>query len=204
TVSASGLTAYGQPLGTLTAETRMNKQRVQLVKLNLDKNGGIATAEGEYEIPSRTFSITAEGKDLQIERLPLPNDMPAGATINFSANAGGTVDNPSATLKLRLDDARIQENVIQSVAVDAEIRDHQVRVDAALDTDVSKSSIGASNQLSGRLAATFNASGDLRNLENSEVRAQVPDLKLNWKDKTIVGEGIDLKYAARELTIARA
>jgi autotransporter translocation and assembly factor TamB len=59
--------------------------------------------------------------------------------------------------------------------------------------------------LSGRLTAILNASGNLSDIENAVVRADVPDLKLDWRDHAITNDKpIQLGYANRELTISQA
>src|SRR5262249_29380284 len=74
----------------------------------------------------------------------------------------------------------------------------------AMDSDLSRLSQHAKD-LSGRITAVVNASGNLNDVNGARVHAEMPAFTINWLNRTITGDGpVELEYADREIKISRA
>ena len=134
TFSASDLSFYGEPLGTLTVEIRVDGQRVETTRFLLEKTPGDATEDslqgkGEYDIGSGRFSFEAAGKDLKIETLKLPDETPVNGKVNLSASGTGTFDSPSVDLKLQATDVEIREQLVGTLDATAALRNQQALIE---------------------------------------------------------------------------
>jgi outer membrane protein assembly complex protein YaeT len=231
-LSASNLEAYGEPFGTLSAEAHLENQSVQLDSFLLEKaEGGQLQASGHYEIASGTFGGKAGASNLKLERLVLPQGTTISADVSFGAEGSGTLDNPTAAFKLNSRDLQIDGERIGPIDLNSSVENHDARINVsapsyaitanaaigtvqpypttvqihATDTDVADLLSGRLTDLSGRVSATVNASGHLADINGAQVRAEVPNLNLRWRNRAITSDGpIDVQYGKRELTISRA
>jgi outer membrane protein assembly complex protein YaeT len=230
-ISASDLQAYGEPFGTLSAEAHIGNEVVQLDSLSLDKlDDGRLEASGRYEMASGTYAIRANSTELKVRRLLLQDGTAISADLSLNADSSGTFDNPGGVLRLSARDLQLGAQTIGSIDVDANAADHRARITAsapayavtanamigivhpypaeievrATDTDISRLP-QQTKDLSGRVSAILNASGNLSDINNARVHAKVPSFRINWLNRTITDDGpIDLEYADREIKISRA
>src|SRR5262245_13814559 len=230
TISASDLQAYGEPLGTLSAEAHIANEAVQLDSLSLDKlDDGRLEASGRYELASSTYAIRANSSKLKVRRLLLSDGTAISADLSLDADSSGTFDNPSGILKLSARDLQVGAQTIGSIDVDANAADHRAQITASApayavtanatigivhpypaeievraDTDISRLP-QQTKDLSGRVRAILNAHGNLSDISNARVHGEVPSFRINWLNRTITDDGpIDLEYAHREIKISRA
>src|SRR4030095_13969239 len=230
TISASDLQAYGEPLGTLSAEAHMAKQVVQLDNLSLDKlDDGQLQASGRYEMTTRTYAVRAKTSELKVRRLLLTDGTAVTANLSLNADGSGTFENPGGVLRLSARDLQVGSESLGSIDIDANATDHRALITAnapayavtanatigtvypypaeievrASDTDISL--LRQAKDLSGRVSAIVNASANLSDINNARVHTEVPSFRINWLNRTITNDGpIDLEYAGREIKISRA
>jgi outer membrane protein assembly complex protein YaeT len=230
TISASDLQAYGEPLGTLSAEAHMTNQVVQLDNLSLDKlDDGQLQASGRYEMTTRTYAVTAKTSDLKVRRLLLPDGTAVTTNLSLNADGSGTLENPGGVLKLSARDLQVGSQSLGSIDIDANAADHRALITAnapayavsanatigtlhpypaeiavrAKDTDISR--LRQAKDLSGRVSAIGNASANLSDINNARIHTEVPSFRINWLNRTITNDGpIELEYANREIKISRA
>ena len=231
-VSASDLQAYSEPFGTLSAEARIENQVVELRSLSLNKaEGGQLQASGRYETTSGRYAIQADSRELRLNRVVLPQGTTVSANLMLNTESSGTFENPIGVFELSVRNLQVDEESVGSIDLNASVADHLARIMAnapsygltanasvgterpypanveirGTDTDISSFPVEKLKEISGRLSATVNASADLSDINNGRVRAEVPSLKLAWRDRSITSDGpIGLEYANRELTISQA
>lgn len=231
-MSATDLQAYSEPFGTLSAQVHLDNQIVQLDSLSLKKGeGGELQASGRYDTVSGTYAVKAGGRELKLNRVVLPQGTTISTNLSVSGESGGTLENPGGFLELSARNLQVGDKSIGSIDLNANVADHQARITAsapsygvaatasagtarpypaeveirATDTDISRLAPENSKELSGRVSAIVNASGDLSDINNARVRAEAPNLKFDWRNRSITNDGpIDVQYANRELIISRA
>ena len=109
-VTASDLQAYSESFGTLTAEAHMQNQVVQLDSLSLNKpESGQLQASGRYDTTSRKYEIKADGKELKLNRVVLPQGTTISANLSVSADGSGTLENPGGVLGLSVRDLQLND-----------------------------------------------------------------------------------------------
>jgi outer membrane protein assembly complex protein YaeT len=231
-VSASDLQAYGESFGTLSADAHLENQIVQLDTLSLEKaEGEELRVSGRYDTASGTFAIQADGSELKLKRLTLPEAPTISANVSLNADGSGTLENPSGILKLSARDLKVNGEGVGPVDLDVNVANHRARITAkapsygvttdasigterpypaevqihAVDTDLARFPSDLLKEFSGRVSANVDASGDLTDINSVRVRAEVPSLDLGWRNRSITSEGpINVEYANRELMISRA
>src|SRR3989449_971520 len=231
-ISAADLQAYSEAVGRLEAEAHFVNDVLRLDNLTLDKSdGGQLRASGHYEVASGAYSVAANGAELKLSRLLLPNSTTIRANLTLDADSRGTLTNPGGFLKLNVSNLEVNSESLGSIDLDANLANSQARIslsapayaltaDAlvatqhpyateveiqAKDTDLSKLPFQPLKALSGRVSATVKAAGDLSDMESVKVEVNVPQLALNWRDRSIINDGpIDLRYSNHSLDISRA
>ena len=233
-ISANGsdLQAYSEPLGTLTAEGHFRHQVLHLDSLSLMKPGsGPFQASGRYETNSGTYAIKADATDLKLNQVVLPQGTTIRANLNLNADGTGTVGDPGGVLGLSVRDLRVNEVQLEPMDLSVTVADRQARMTGsapyygfaanavvstvspypaeaeirATDTDISRLPSERLKEFSGRVSAVVNAVGDVSDIDNARIRAEVPSLALNLRNHAITNDGpIDVQYANREVTISRA
>src|SRR5205814_2073570 len=96
-VSASNLKLYGEPLGALGVEARLAGNRLETTRFFLDKTPGdsvqdFVEAKLAYDFQSGQYSLRADGKDLTLEQLKLPGEIPMRGKVSFAASGQGTLE----------------------------------------------------------------------------------------------------------------
>ncbi len=133
TLVASNLVAYGESFGELAVRASADGAAVRLDQLRLDKGapGQILEANGVYDLSSRRISLSATGRNLTIDHLTPPGGEPLRAILDLTAACGGTIDNPEATSRLRIREARYGAGSIGSI--DVQLSAANQRIGAILD-----------------------------------------------------------------------
>jgi outer membrane protein assembly complex protein YaeT len=231
-LTASDLQAYDEPLGILSAEASLQNKVVLLDTLTLSKaGGGDLHASGRYEIESGSYAVDVNGRELQLIGLALPNAPAIRGNVSVTAKGSGTFENPSGVITLNARDFHVDSEDLHSLDVNVDVSDHRalvaavapfygVKANASIETaspyyteadvhiddaDISSFPSEKLQDFSGHITANVKASGNLSDIENALVRADVPDLKLDWKGLAIRNDKpIELGYANRELTISQA
>src|SRR5438093_6061699 len=236
-ISAADLQAYSEAVGRLEAEAHFENDVLRLDNLTLDKSdGGQLRASGHYEVASGAYSVAANGAELKLSRLLMPNSTTIRANLSLDADSKGTLTNPGGFLKLNVSDLQVNSESLGSIDLDANLANSQARIslsapayaltaDAlvatqhpyateveiqAKDTDLTKLPFEKLpfeplKALSGRVSATVKAAGNLSDMESVKVEVNVPQLALNWRDRSIINDGpIDLRYSNRSVDISRA
>lgn len=231
TLSASGLQAYGEPFGTLSAVANLHNQVVLLDSLSLHKTGGgELQASGQYNIASGSFHLDMNGKELQVNRFVLPQGPAIHGDFNLTAAGDGTLENPAGLIQLSARELHVDATDVGSADLNADVADHRARITATapyygiaangtigvvspfradvelhVDSDIASFPVEQLKEFSGRVTANLKAAGNLTDIQNSVVQAEVPNLKLDWRQHAItIDEPIQMGYTNRELTISQA
>ena len=134
-LSATDLSVYSQPLGTLKADLTFSGRTVKLERLRLEKERGqFLEASGSADLAARTFAAAARAENLQLRsiRIPTrPSDAPSGRTVredrevaldlDLSAAAAGFWGNPDAKLRLKAHDVRVAGESFGELHLEADL-----------------------------------------------------------------------------------
>lgn len=98
-VAASGLVAYGQPFGAMSAELSFTEGVAYLASLRVDQSNvagqpGELSASGDYRLEDGLFSLVAEGRGISLEQLQVSTEERLGGILNFNVTGRGTADDP--------------------------------------------------------------------------------------------------------------
>jgi outer membrane protein assembly complex protein YaeT len=231
-LNASDLQAYDEPLGIVSAEASLQNNVALLDTLTLSKaGGGELQASGRYEITSGTYAVDLNGRELQLIGIALPKGPTLRGYVSLTAEGRGTRENPGGVIKLRARDFHVDSEDLHSIDLDVDVSEHQAHITAGApfygvaatasvdiaspyhteaelhidDADLSNFPAEKLKDLAGRVTAMVKATGNLSDIEGAVVRADVPDLKLDWMNHAISNDKpIQLGYANRELTIFQA
>ena len=221
-VSASNLKLYDEPLGALGVEARLAGNRLETTRFFLDKTPGdsvqdFVEAKLAYDFQSGQYSLRADGKDLTLEQLKLPGEIPMRGKVSFAASGQGTIENPLLDLKLDVADLEVRNQTAGPVKASATLRGREATVEAraprlaltstarigieppypaqlkvqAEKTDLSLLGIqvGGERPLGGNLEAAITASGNLSEWKDGTATAQVRDLRVTLRDREIRNRG---------------
>jgi len=231
-LKGSDLQAWGESIGSLSAEASLENQIVQLESLKLSKSGGgELQATGRYEIASGSYAVDLNGQDLQMSGIVLRQGPSIRGTVDLNAQGRGTFENPGGVIQLKARDLRVDSKEFQSVDLDVNLADHVahliasapyygVRANASIgivspyaaeaelhvdDADISHFPSEKMKEVAGHVTATVTAKGDLSDIEHAVARAEVPKFQIDWRNHAIRNDKpIQLSYANRELTIYQA
>ncbi|HEX5107881.1 MAG TPA: translocation/assembly module TamB domain-containing protein [Vicinamibacterales bacterium] len=218
-VRAANLHAYGETLGTLSAEAELADRDVQLKELLLRKpqpdDDGILTASGSYHLDRRALDVRLDSEHVRLEGLTLPGDVPVRGAVQLEARAQGTLDNPTATARLVADDMLLRGKALGRLAIDGTVDGQQARVQARADrfgvdadaqlstvepyqTDVQVSvndldfaalPIEMDPRLTGRIRAHLEGSGSLSRPVDGSAVGTIDQLTAGWNGLPIVTDG---------------
>jgi translocation and assembly module TamB len=120
-VTAKGGEIYGEPYHSVNADLRFAGRELAITKLSLLQNGAQISADGAYNIESKTFRANAKGTSfdlLHLRRLQ-GRKFAIGGKLEFDAHASGTVDNPTVHATAHLDELTLGDQKLGNVAADA-------------------------------------------------------------------------------------
>ncbi len=134
TLQGHNLVAYQAMLGELATSLSMSGRTVTVDSLRLDKpdNGGTLTAQGTYDLDTRSYSLNAQGDQIALRTLQLPGDMPVRGVVNLNVSGMGTVDNPSADVNLSVTDLDVNGRMLGEASAEARVADQRATVTADL------------------------------------------------------------------------
>ena len=229
---ASDLQAYDEQVGNLSADVSFQNKVANLDGLTLSKaGGGEIQATGHYEMPSGSYDVALNGRELQLIGVSVPEGPTIRGNLNLSAAGRGTLDNPAGTIKVRANDLHMDSEDLHSVDLDVNVSDRLAHITAGApffgvkgnasvgivrpyaaegelridDSDLSSFPIENLKDVSARVTAIIIGAGNLSDIESAVVRAEVPKLQLDWQNHVITNDKpIQLGYARREFTVSSA
>jgi translocation and assembly module TamB len=100
---------YNQPISRIRAQGRISEQTVQLSSVDLTDAAGTVSGSGSYDLKSRRFQGTAHASALDIAKLRRLRDsgIQIAGTLNFTASASGSVDDPHLTINATVTGLRL-------------------------------------------------------------------------------------------------
>jgi outer membrane protein assembly complex protein YaeT len=238
-LSGSNLSVYRQPLGTLTAEARIAGNRIETTQFLLQKDpSGTAsdsiTGSGSFDLESRQFSFSAQGRDILIDQLTLPGNVPVRGTVNLNASGAGELSNASVSVNIQARELRVRDRAIGSASLTAQLRGEDAAIEASvpdlnlrstarirtrepypatLEARLEGSDIaawqalfpGQGAQLSGTVDATANAAGELSHWRGGSASLQIRNLRLVAEQREIQNRGpVELEYRDGSIHIRSA
>jgi outer membrane protein assembly complex protein YaeT len=232
-LTATGLQAYREFLGTLESRLQFQNQRLELSGLRLAKPGGegVLTAAGAYDVDARQFQVQASARDFRLSGLTLTDGTSVRGDFNLDLSGSGSIDQPSAALKLTAANLQANSQDLGSAEVAAQTGLSEARLDASLprfgltiavatgmrapypataeirlaDSDLSRLPLKLEAPLAGAISAAIHASGELENYRAGSVSAGVSKLDLAWNGVSVSADGpISAGYRNRIVTVERA
>lgn len=99
----------GEPYHSIAANLTFAGSRVNLEKLTVLQDGGILEANGNYDLASKTFQARLAGSRFELAHIHRLRSagIPATGSLNFDAQASGTLEAPSIALGLHLTNATL-------------------------------------------------------------------------------------------------
>jgi len=190
----------------------------------------IFAASGYYDLESKSFELRSEGRSVELHTLTLPGGLPVRTTLSLTATGSGTLAVPDVTAALDLRDFRLGETLVGLVHGRVRLRDRLAELELeAPDLAVSASgslslqfpyqaeiavegkgtelgrlglSLAPDIPLRGAFSGTITASGDLGEWRNAKAAAEINQLLLTVRNRTIANQGaIRLGLAGGTLTL---
>src|SRR6185369_14907958 len=121
---------YQEPLGNLSAHAQLTSDVVTIDQLRLDKAPGqTLTATGSYDLNTKSYQISADGKNLELTNLTLPGALPVRGVVSLTAQGQGTEENPNLTAKIVADKLQVREDDLGSITANANVAGKLANVD---------------------------------------------------------------------------
>ena len=141
-LQGDGLSAFGEQVGSLTADAVLAGSEITLSRLVIDKPQpgvpGRITASGSYHLDRKRYTLDVKSEHVRLLNLDLSGGRRVRGEVQVSAKGAGTVSSPSGTLDLVFDSLEIdglQEDVtpLGRIAVAASAANRQAHVTATAD-----------------------------------------------------------------------
>lgn len=131
-VTGTNLQAYGEPLGELNARARFENQVLQIPEILLRKpdDGGTLTASATVDTKNRTYRLDANGQNLALRSLTLPDGTPIRGEIDLQAKGSGSFDDPQLTASLNAQNLTVRNEALGPIRADVNLANQQARVEA--------------------------------------------------------------------------
>ena len=218
-MQAADVAAYGEIVGTLTADAELVDRDVRLRKLQLIKpqpdGDGTLTANGSYHLDRRTLNLQLESEQLRLLNLMLPDGVPVRAALQVEAGAHGTLEDPTGTARLVVEELRVRDDDLGRVTVDANVAGQQAHVqaraekfridaDAQLgtlepyqtnvrvlvdDLDLASLPVELNPPLTGRVRARLDGHGSLSSPADGTATTTIEEMIVTWNGQPIATEG---------------
>jgi outer membrane protein assembly complex protein YaeT len=190
-------------------------------------------ADLAYSFDSDQFRFRATGKDLELGKLASPDGGFIQGAMDFTASGSGTADQPSMDLKIDARDTRLKQMSLGPLSLNATLRNEQLAIEAAApslnvaatahivnetpyafdgalqigDADLSLLGLKAMNDqpLTGTLGASLKGSGNLKNILQSQLSAQIQTLQIKAGDQELhLQSPIHAKYRDNSIEVPAA
>jgi translocation and assembly module TamB len=114
---------WGEPLNTLSMDFMAHDQQIEFSG-KAQAPAGVLNAEGKYELDSRKYEIKATADGLKIEQVHLlqAKEPSARGVLTADISGTGTVDDPQATVKLRIASLHLREVDMSELDADGKLQ----------------------------------------------------------------------------------
>ncbi|MCA1585910.1 MAG: translocation/assembly module TamB domain-containing protein, partial [Acidobacteria bacterium] len=218
-VQASELSAYGEVLGTMTADARLANRQIDLTQLRLVKpqpdGDGILTASASYDLRRQRYSLAIDGERLQLVNVALADGTPIHGTLTINGSGAGTVSDPAAKAQIVADGVRLRDDDLGRFALEVDVANREawlraradrfrLSADARIgtsdpyptraeivldDLDLAVLPLGDDVELTGRVRATASGSANLTEPRAGSGEAIIQGLQATWKGQPVTVEG---------------
>jgi outer membrane protein assembly complex protein YaeT len=223
-LTGRGLRAYQEELGALDLQAQLRGRELRVSGARL----GPLTAFGAYNLDSRRYQLQANAQDWRLSQLTLPDGTPVRATVTIDAAGQGSLDDPAGNLKLVAENIQYGSRDLGRAELSARGANRRVELEAlapkfhlaataqtatrdpypaTLQVRLTQSDLAAlpvqlDPPLEGTVSATLDASGNLKDYQRADLKADVSSLDLTWNGLPIRAEGpVRARYTAGTLTV---
>jgi outer membrane protein assembly complex protein YaeT len=210
-IKGSDLSLYHEPLGRLDIDLRLADKEIQstqctLLKDPLNPTSDRIDAQFAYALETDRFQFHADGKELQLKRLALPNGAPIQGTWNLAASGSGTIEQPAVDIEMGTSDFQVRQRSLGPIALHAVLKNSGLKFEAAAprlkidftalvadetpyifsgelhirNSDIARLGFKAANgqSLTGTIEADVTGSGNLKDIAQSHFSAEIKNLRL--------------------------
>src|SRR5262249_20805954 len=125
---------YGETLGTLTLDARLEGRRLTVEQFQLNKpqpgDNGRVTGSGWFDLDRRAYNVTLNTQNVELLGLTLPSGAPVRGAVDLKGQGQGTIDQPGGSATLHLRNIQMQQQPYGDLAVDASVAGRQALVRA--------------------------------------------------------------------------
>jgi outer membrane protein assembly factor BamA/autotransporter translocation and assembly factor TamB len=218
-LQAADLTAYAEPLGTLTVQASLVERQARVSKLHLDKpqqeGRGRLSVTGGYDLEARAYSYEMSSEDLRLEQMMLPDGTTVRGSLDLSGTGRGTIDDPRGSVTMAAGSVSVADREIGDVTASVSLADRTAVLDAAAarfatsvraeasvespypgraevlvnDLSLEALPLQLGTPLAGRVRARVNAEGEAAALANATISATIETLEARWNDQPVTLDG---------------
>jgi len=136
-VHGTDLATYGETLGTLALDARLDGRRLTVEQFQLDKpqpgDNGRLTGSGSFDLDRRAYDVVFNTQNVELLGLTLPGGAPFRGAVDLSARGQGTTDQPGGSATLRLRNILLRQQSYGDLVLDASVAGQQALVRATAD-----------------------------------------------------------------------
>jgi outer membrane protein assembly factor BamA/autotransporter translocation and assembly factor TamB len=219
TVRGTELATYGETLGTLALDARLDGRRLTLEQFQLDKpqpgDNGRLTGSGSFDLDRRAYDIVLNTQNVELLGLTLPSGAPVRAAVDLAARGHGTIDQPDGSATINLRNIQLRQQSYGDFALEASVADQRALIRASADQfnvtasaemstnapypgkaeatindlDLASLPMKSDMGLAGVLSAHLNAAGNASTPANGSGSATIDRVAITWNDRPITVDG---------------
>jgi outer membrane protein assembly complex protein YaeT len=219
TVRGTELATYGEMLGTLALDARLDGRRLTMEQFQLDKpqpgDNGRLTGSGWFDLDRRAYNVVLNTQNVELLGLTVPMGGPVRGAVDLEARGHGTIDQPDGSATIRLRNMQLRQQSYGDFVLDASVADQRALVHAAApkfnvtgsaeistsapypgkaevtinDLDLTSLPMKSDTGLAGVLSAHLNATGNVSTPADGSASATIDRVAITWNDRPIAVDG---------------
>jgi outer membrane protein assembly factor BamA/autotransporter translocation and assembly factor TamB len=136
-VQGTDLATYGETLGSLAIDARLDGRRLTVEQLQLNKpqpgDNGQLTGSGWFDLDRRAYNVVLNSQNVKLLGLNLPSGAPVRGAVDLAARGQGTLDHPGGSATVGLRNVQLRQQSYGDIALDASVAGQQALVRATAD-----------------------------------------------------------------------
>src|SRR5215471_6853225 len=214
-VHGTDLATYGETLGTLALDVRLDGPRLTMQQFQLDKpqpgDNGRLTGSGWFDLDRRAYNVVLNTQNVELLGLTLPSGAAVRGAVDLAARGQGTIDQPDGSATIRLRNILLRQQSYGDVALDASVAGQRALVRGTADKfnvtasadistnapypgkaevtinelDLASLPMKSDTGLAGVLSAHLSAAGDVSTPASGSASATIDRVALTWNDRPI-------------------
>jgi translocation and assembly module TamB len=142
---------FGEPVARIRAQGNIANQTLRLTSLTVSKEAGTIAATGSYSLPTRRFTLDAQGAGIDVAHIEALRNlgMDAAGKLVFTVVGSGTLDDPRLEVHATLPGLALSGEPLGGLELEAHTANHAVTYDLTTRLEAAELTAHGQTALSG-------------------------------------------------------